>query len=160
MLRKIILSVWIVILVATTSLSGSTYSWNNETIVCKSRTVSVGTLTSADYDQGQSAQDTAWATFKSTYGLADSDRLGNQTATYNCHSYCFRGSDKWLNSPSNYYGDTSGCWIINSSGTVKSDSTHSCLVSDNTGKCGEKFLCKNNQKVYNPMPTDIYCKVN
>lgn len=145
--------------VALLSVStAQTYDWNDEDTGCCCQTASIGTLTSSDYSQTAPAQNAAWEDFKEAYeGLVDNDRLGNRTRTYNCHAYCFAGSSGWLNDPHPYVGNEEGCWQEDAGGTVKSDlSSHSCLVSNNTGKCGPQFLCRNNQYVYNPMPTDRY----
>jgi len=137
----------------------ATYTWTNVDCGCCDRQVSVGELTSADYDQSSAAQDAAWETFKGDYeGLVDDDRLGNQTRTYNCHAYVFYGSARWLNDPTNYLDEssTSGCWSEDNNGTIKHDESHTCYVTDNEGKCGSKFLCKNNQYVYGSLPTQKY----
>ena len=53
-----------------------------------------------------------------------------------------------------FHASASDCWSSDSSGTIKWYDTHSCEVTGNKGKCGSKFLCKNNQHVYGPdMPT-------
>lgn len=137
----------------------SDYTWTDVDCGCCDRTVSVGEYTGTDYDQGSTAQDAAWETFKTDYpGLVDGDRCDNQTWVYNCHAYIFYGTDRWLDDPSNYLdeSDTVGCWKEDDSGTIKHDSGHSCEVTDNKGKCGRKFLCKNNQHVYTSMPTQKY----
>lgn len=132
---------------------------------CRCQTALLGKLTSEDYPQDAASQDAAWATFKAdNAGLVDADRVGNRTRTYNCHSYIFNGSDRWLNAGTNgldkYLGDTAGCWKTDSSGTAKMNTTHSMLVSNNQGKCGDWFLCKNNQHVYGAgTPSTIYKKV-
>jgi hypothetical protein len=144
-----------------------TYTTESKSIDCCDRTVSLLKLTSADCDQGVAAQNAAWATFKSAHpGLVDTDRTGNQTYTYNCHSFCYNNSDRWLNvGPSGldkFYNSTgSDCWKEDSSGTVKTKKTgsdHSCKVTNNEGKCGPNFRCKNNQHVYAVMPTTKYKK--
>lgn len=143
----------------------ATYKDETETIACKCRTITLNTLTSADYDQGEASQNAAWATFKTTYpGIVDADRVANRTYTYNCHSYCYNGSDRWLPlgaaSLEKFYDNTGAkCWKADATGTVKSKRTvpsHSCFVADNEGKRGPNFACKNNQHVYASLPTDIY----
>lgn len=154
---RISLVLVLALLGATVATAVDTYTPENKSILCQCRTITVYRLTSADFDQSAAAQDAAWTGFKASYpGIVDSDRLGNRTKTYNCHSYAFNGSDRWLDSPDGYFGTTSGCWTVDASGSVKSSSAHSCMVSENTGKCGQLFLCKNNQYVYSPMPSTIY----
>jgi hypothetical protein len=96
--------------------------------------------------------------------MADSDRVGNETRTYNCHSYVFNGSNGWLdaggNGKDNYMGTAAGCWAQDNNGTAKSNDTHSMLVANSQGKCGQLFLCKNNQNVYGgDTPTTVYKKL-
>jgi hypothetical protein len=108
----------------------------SKAITCQCRTISLLRLVGADYDQGAAAQDAAWTSFKNTYvGLVDADRLGNRTKTCNCHSNAFNGSDRWLNSPNNFFGTTSGCWKVDdgcaiSSESASLDSQWSCTIKD------------------------------
>lgn len=137
------------------------YTAENKAIDCKCRTAEVLRFTGTDWAQDQASQDAAWATFAGAYGLdVANDYVDKRTKTYNCHSYAFNGKDRWLNGGAEarekFFGDTKGCWAVDGTGTVKSSSTHSMLVADNQGKCGDKFLCKNNQKVYSPAPSTVY----
>ncbi len=150
-------------LVLTPKSGADSYSTETVTTPCCGKTTTVGRLQSEDYSQAQTDQDLAWESWALSYGLDTvNDRTGNQTKTYNCHSYCFRGSDGWLYSPNAYFGTTKGCWTPDSSGPVKSgtDAAHSCMVQDNEGKCGNRFRCKHNEKVYaSQMPTTIYKQI-
>ncbi len=120
---------------------------------CDCKKVAAFTLTSGDYNQCPEAQIEAWELFKDTYdGLEDSDRTGNRTYTYNCHSYTFGPGNVRIDSYTNYLGDESGCWAEDQCGTVRAEGYHSCMVSNNEGKCGPQFLCKNNQYVYPDVP--------
>ena len=159
--RRILLSVMVVVFgLSAISTAFQTYSPQNLLINCECKTITVYQLTSADFDQSTAAQNAAWSSFKDTFtGITDSNRIDNETKTYNCHSYAFNSSDRWLNSPSPFFGTTWGCWMESANGSVKSSSVHSCLVSGNTGKCGQLFLCRNNQYVYNDMPTTRYIYV-
>jgi hypothetical protein len=139
----------------------ATYSWGDYNTNCNCKTAIVGTLTSADYDQSQAAQDAAWEDFKAAYeGLVDSDRLGNRTYIYNCHALAYTVFCKWLNGDqrTQFHGYSSWCWEAVSNGEIKSSNYHSCFVN-NWGKCGPQFYCKNNQYVYGAsMPTQQYIR--
>ena len=162
MTSRKILPVFIFICAISCVARAATYSWNDQATGCDCNDASVGTLTSTDYDQSQAAQDAAWTSFKAAYpGVVDADRLGNRTDRYNCHSYAYGASGKWLNGGqlSKYKGTASGCWEVDAAGSIKSDYGHSCLTQNNTGKCGSLFLCKNNQNIYGvSMPTTKYKK--
>ena len=120
-------------------------------------------LISGDHDQGEEWQDWFWENvWKPSYpGLVDSDRLGNATWTYNCHSYIFHDGIYWLNDQTPFFGDESGCWQEDANGTIRSrtgSECHSCTL-DYTGKCGGGFLQKRNDLVYGTINT-IYKKVS
>jgi hypothetical protein len=155
------LQMFIFVCVISCAAKAQTYSWDSWPTDCNCTSATLGTLTSADFDQSQASQDAAWTSFKNYFpGIVDSDRLGNRTKTYNCHSWIYTSYSKWLNSGelSKYKGTSPGCWEADASGSMKSNSTHSC-TSSNTGKCGQLFLCKNNQHVYGAsMPTQKYKK--
>jgi hypothetical protein len=111
-------------------VKAATYSWGDYETGCQCQIASVGTLTSADYNQSQAAQDAAWEDFKDEYpGLVDSDRLGNRTYKFNCHALVYAVYGKWLNGDqrSKFWGTTTKCWGIESSGSIKSGSYHSFL---------------------------------
>jgi hypothetical protein len=120
---------------------------------CCNKKVAATTLVSGDVSQDPNDQDEAWENFKETNeGLVDDDRTGNRTYAYNCHGYAFEDTES-LNVAafSPYLGNASGCWAPNPCGAVRADPgppSHSCLTSDNEGKCGANFRCKNNQHVY------------
>jgi hypothetical protein len=144
------------------SCFGDDYSWSNEETPCCGRTVPIGTLTSADYAQDEYSQYIAWEIFKSLYGLSDYYWM-NQTKRYNCHSYVFAwefwsvDGEGWLNYPSNcYVNGVSGCIEQYESGSILSNSGHTCYTST-VGKCGNKFLCYENDLVYGVnYPTQHY----
>jgi hypothetical protein len=116
---------------------------------CGANKAQVMELIGGDYPQDSAWQDQRWELMKATYpGLVDSDRLGNATWTYNCHSNIFNNSQYWLNDPSPYKGTGSGCYEEDPNGTIRSEGTrHSCTV-DYVGKCGSEFLMKRNELVY------------
>lgn len=125
----------------------------------------VGILSVADWSQDPDDQDDAWDDFRDTYGLSDSDRLGNATRVYNCHNYAFlgwwgAGQSYWLQSWAvpPFFGGETNCWYYDMSyGFIYSSPYHSCYVTNTEGKCGDAFLCTHNQYVYGAsMPTDRY----
>ena len=159
----VVLSLITLLFTGSKAVSG-TYDYNAYTIKCECHEIEVGTLISADWDQSTAAQNTAWESFKSTYGLSDTDWLGNRTKKYNCHAYALLEEDSqnyWLNSGylESFFDNGTNCWYYDMSyGYIKVGS-HSCYVNCNIGKCGGEFLCKNNQLVYGAsMPTSRYNK--
>lgn len=113
-------------------------------------------LLSGDLPQDSEWQDGEWELFKIRYpGMVDSDRLGNATYAYNCHSYIFHGGTYWLNDQTPYFGTEAGCWVEDANGTIRSRTgaeCHSCTV-DYVGKCGSRFLAKKNHLVYGEINT-------
>lgn len=154
-----ILQMFISICVISCVAKAATYDPEDYETGCQCNIATVHKLTSADLDQSQAAQDAAWEDFKNEYeGLVDSDRLSNRTYRFNCHAVVYMVYGRWLTGAekSKFQGTTTGCWEIDSSGSIKSGYYHSCFIN-NTGKCGYEFYCKNNQYVYGPeMPTVIY----
>jgi hypothetical protein len=138
--------------------------YSDETITCCSRTVNVGSLDTADFNSAASYQDACWISFASRFGMTSADRQGIKTKRYNCHAYCFYGTDKWLNDATPYFRSTgSGCWRVTSDGSVHHGQTtpvwgsHSCKsAGPYKGKCGESFLCLHNERVYTVIPTTRY----
>ena len=159
-LIKRMLQMFIFTCVISCVAKAATYSWGDFQTNCNCKIATVGTLTSADYDQSQAAQDAAWTSFKGTYeGLVDADRVGNRTYIFNCHALAYTVFCKWLNGDqrTQFHGYSSWCWETDDYGSIKSSDYHSCFVSENRGKCGAQFTCKNNQYVYGAsMPTQRY----
>lgn len=116
---------------------------------CGANKAQVMELIGGDHPQTAAWQDSQWKYWKTQYpGLVDSDRLGNATYAYNCHSYIFNGSQYWINDPSPYKGTSAGCYSEDPNGTIRSEGTrHSCTV-DYVGKCGDGFFMKRNELVY------------
>ena len=137
-------------------LNPNDYTWDyTASTTCPCQVAVVGTLRPGrdwpDDDEWQNAEWWIFTNVKNPGPWDDDDKLGPKTKTYNCHSYCFRHSEGWLNEPSPYYvtgPPVSGCWVTDDSGDMLSETHHSCRVNQNTGKCGQSFLCRHNERVY------------
>lgn len=151
------------------------YIRSDLTIDCKCNVIDQGEHDPTilpDYSQDGNSQAIAWAIFCEDYPGIDfyNDFVNKRTKTYNCHSYVYHNSTSWIPTPLGWYtldtANASDCWIHESyapSGstlTIYSNSTHSCYIADQLGKCGKNFLCKNNSTVYGEnFPTDKYAKL-
>ena len=89
-----------------------------------------------DYPQDDAWQNNQWKKMKAAFpDLVDSDRLGNATRTYNCHSYIFNNGQYWIDNQTPYFGIGNGCWKPDPNGTVRSrtggkyiSGSHSCTI--------------------------------
>ena len=146
---KLVLAILFLSLWTVSESTAQTYNWNSVATGCDGKTALIGTLTSPDFPQDATWQDAQWNNWKATYpGLADSDRLGNATLTYNCHSYIFHNGIGWLNDPTNYKGSNTGCWEQDTNGTIRSSGTYHSCTSGYVGKCGNAFFQSRNDLVY------------
>ncbi|MHC4882386.1 MAG: hypothetical protein ACYTEN_02830 [Planctomycetota bacterium] len=151
------------------------YLGSDITIDCQCRTVNTGQLDTTvlpDYSQEPNSQGVAWGLFSEDYELDFlNDFVGYRTKTYNCHSYIYYDSSAWVSYVANWWvfqagANKDGCWIhedlapAGSTLTIYSDGVHSCYITNEEGKCGKEFLCKNNSKVYGALfPDDRYAKL-